>query len=152
MTFLVPCNSQIIKSRISRFVVLSWPPHLYILLKRFAGLRPETSSYLIYDGSEDKKEKDTKMCVRKIKIIFEEYKNYLEAAPIENKHLEKNKIDVNIHKEFIKKNKLILKTQQRFRSENYKFFIEKINKFALSSNDDIREYNQLIQQKHMYME
>ena len=52
---------------------------------------------------------------------------------------------MNIHKEFIKKNKLILKTQQRFRSENYKFFIEKINKFALSSNDDIREYNQLIQ-------
>ena len=92
------------------------------------------------------------MCVRKIKIIFEEYKNYLEAAPIENKHLEKNKINVNVHKEFIKKNKLILKTQQRFRSENYKFFIEKINKFALSSNDDIREYNQLIQQKHMYME
>ena len=71
---------------------MSWPPHLYILLKRFVGLRPETSSYLIYDGSEDKKEKDTKMCVRKIKIIFEEYKNYLEAAPIENKHLEKIKL------------------------------------------------------------
>ena len=32
------------------------------------------------------------MCVRKIKIIFEEYKNYLEAAPIENKHLEKIKL------------------------------------------------------------
>ena len=32
MTFLVPCNSEIIKSQISYFVVLSWPPHLQILL------------------------------------------------------------------------------------------------------------------------
>ena len=32
MTFLVPSNSQIIKSRISRSVVLSWTPHLAILL------------------------------------------------------------------------------------------------------------------------
>ena len=32
MTFLVPCNSEITKSQISYFVVLSWPPHLHILL------------------------------------------------------------------------------------------------------------------------
>ena len=32
MSFLVPYNSQIIKSRISRFVVLGWTPHLPILL------------------------------------------------------------------------------------------------------------------------
>ena len=32
MSFLVPYNSQIIKSRISRFVILSWTPHLPILL------------------------------------------------------------------------------------------------------------------------
>ena len=32
MSFLVPYNSQIIKSRISRFAVLSWPCHLSILL------------------------------------------------------------------------------------------------------------------------
>ena len=31
MTLLILYNSQIIKSRISRFVVLSWSPHLYIL-------------------------------------------------------------------------------------------------------------------------
>ena len=35
------------------------------------------------------KKKDTKKCVRKRKIIFEEYKNYLEAAPIENKPFRK---------------------------------------------------------------
>ena len=32
MSLLVLYNSQIIKSRTSRFVVLSWSPHLYILL------------------------------------------------------------------------------------------------------------------------
>ena len=32
MSFLVPYNSQIIKRRISRIVVLSWTPHLPILL------------------------------------------------------------------------------------------------------------------------
>ena len=38
-------------------------------------------------------------------------------------------------KEFIKNNKLILKTQ-RFRSEKHNVFTEEINKIALSSNDD----------------
>ena len=42
------------------------------------------------------------------------------------------------HKEFIKNNKLILKTQQRFGSEEHNVFTEEINKIALSSNDDKR--------------
>ena len=42
------------------------------------------------------------------------------------------------HKEFIKDNKLILKTQQRFKSERHNVFTEEINKIALSSNDDKR--------------
>ena len=41
-------------------------------------------------------------------------------------------------KEFIKNNKLILKTQQKLRGEKHNAFTEKINKFALSSNDDKR--------------
>ena len=40
------------------------------------------------------------------------------------------------HKEFIRKNKLILKTQQRIESEKHNVFTEEINKIALSSNDD----------------
>ena len=40
-------------------------------------------------------------------------------------------------KEFIK-NRLILKTQQRFKCERHTAFTEKINKIALSSNDDKR--------------
>ena len=68
----------------------------------------------------------------------------LEAAKIENKinHLEENIIDVDSLKEdqteFIKSNKLILKTKQRFKSQKHNVFTEEINKIALSSNDDKR--------------
>ena len=37
-----------------------------------------------------------------------------------------------------KKYKLILKKQQRFKSERHNIFTEEINKIALSSNDDKR--------------
>ena len=36
------------------------------------------------------------------------------------------------------KNRVILKTQQRFKSERHTVFTEEINKIALSSNDDKR--------------
>ena len=52
--------------------------------------------------------------------------------------LEKNKIDIDSIKEFIKNKKSILKTQQRFKSERHNVFTEEINKVALSSNDDKR--------------
>ena len=56
------------------------------------------------------------------------------------KHLEINKFDIDStnknHKEFIKSNKLILKTPQRFKSERYNLFTEEINKITLCSNDD----------------
>ena len=35
-------------------------------------------------------------------------------------------------------NKIMLKSQQRFKSDNHKIYTEKINKIALSSNDDKR--------------
>ena len=44
----------------------------------------------------------------------------------------------NIKKEFTKNNKLILKTQQRFKSEKHNTFTEEINKIALRSNCDKR--------------
>ena len=54
----------------------------------------------------------------------------------------KNKSDVDTlngdKKEFIKNNKLILKTNQRFRSEKHNVYTEEINKVVLSSNDDKR--------------
>ena len=78
---------------------------------KFAGLRAKTYSYLIDDGSEDKKTKRTKTCVIKRKLKFENHKSCLEA------------------------NKSILKSQQRFKSETHNVFTEEINKITISSND-----------------
>ena len=39
------------------------------------------------------------------------------------------------HKEFIKNNKLILKSEQRFKSKKDNVFPEEVNKIALSTND-----------------
>ena len=53
------------------------------------------------------------------KFEFEDYKNCLERTQLENKikSLEKKDLNVNnlqeIHKEFVKNNKLILESQQR---------------------------------------
>ena len=66
------------------------------------------------------------------------------ATQLEDKmnQLEKNKVNTESlrenHKEFIKNNKLILKTQQRFKRERHSVFNEEINKIALDSNDDKR--------------
>ena len=70
----------------------------------FGGLKAKTYSYLKDNNDEDKKTKGTKKCVIKTKLKFQDYKNCLEAAQIENKinHLEKNKIDVDSLKKFIK--------------------------------------------------
>ena len=63
-----------------------------------------------------------------MKHKFENYKNCLEAAQLDDKinHLEKNKIDADslkkYDKELIKNNKLILKTKQRFKSEKLNVF------------------------------
>ena len=105
------------------------------IMTEFVGLTAKIYSYLIDDGSEDKQAKDTKKCV---------IKNCLEATQLENKtnHLEKNKIDIGRikenHKEFIKNNKSILKTQQRYKNERHNVFTEEINKIALNPNDDKR--------------
>ena len=82
-------------------------------MTKFVGLRAKTYSYLTEDCSEDKKARGSKKCVIKRKLRFENYKNCLEATELENKinHLERNKIDINSIKEFIKNNKSILKIQ-----------------------------------------
>ena len=67
-----------------------------------------------------KEELGTKTCIIKRKLEFQDYQNCLEAAQIERKinYLRKKKIDVDSlkedKKEFVKNNKLLLKTQLRF--------------------------------------
>ena len=91
---------------------------------------------------EIKKQKPQK-CVIKRKLKFENYKNYLQTTQIENNinHQEKIlliQIVLKNNKEFIKINKLLLKTQQRFKSETRIVFTEEINEIVLSSNADKR--------------
>ena len=108
---------------------------------KFVRLRRKTYSYLKINKQKAKKS------VIKRKLKFEDDKNCLEVTQLENKinHLEENKIDINSlrkdRKEFIKSNKLILKTEQRFKIERHNVFTEEINKIALSSSGDKRMHS-----------
>ena len=124
------------------------------IITKLVGLRAETYGYLTDDGSEDEKAKSTEKCVIKRKLKFKNYKNCLEATRLDNKikYLEKNKTSIHSleksNKEFIRNNKSILKSQQRFKSEKKKKNSEEINKMALSSDGD-KKMQQLIRKKHM---
>ena len=86
----------------------------------------------------------TKKCVIKRKLKFENYKNSLEVTQLDNRinYPEKKEIKIDslkeYHKEFKRSNMLILKTQQRLKSEKHNVFTEEISKIDLSSNYDKR--------------
>ena len=84
------------------------------IITEFVALRPKTYSYLTDDCKEDKKAKGTKKCVIKRDLKFNNYKDCL----------------LN--------DKVVLKSQQRFKSKKYDVYTENVNKIALSSNDDKR--------------
>ena len=84
------------------------------IITEFVTLRPKTYSYSTDDGKEDKKAKGTKKCVIKRMIKFNDYKNCL------------------------LKDKVLLKSQQRFISKKHDVYTKNINKIALSNNDDKR--------------
>ena len=83
-------------------------------MKEFCALRPKAYLYLMDDDSEVKKSKGRKKCVIKRQLMFENYKDCL----------------LN--------DKVILKSQQRFKSDHHKVYTEENNKIALSSNDGKR--------------
>ena len=82
-------------------------------MNEFVGLRAKAYTYLMDDDSERKKAKRTKKCVIKRRLMFENYKDCFFN------------------------NKIILQSQQRFKSD-HNVYTEQINKIALSSNDDKR--------------
>ena len=82
------------------------------IMTEFVALRQNL--FILDDGEEDKKAKGTKKCVIKRILKFNDYKDCL----------------LN--------NEIILKLQQRFKSERYDVYTEDVNKIALSSNDDKR--------------
>ena len=71
------------------------------IMTKFVRLRAKTYSYLIDYSSEDKKARDTKKCLIKRELKFENYKNCLEATQLENKIncIEKNESDLDSIKE-----------------------------------------------------
>ena len=85
-----------------------------MIMTEFVALRPKTYSYLMDDGGSDKKARGTKKCVIKQRLKFNDYKDCLLNSDI------------------------ILKSQQRFKSERHYVYTEETNKIALSSNDDKR--------------
>ena len=88
-------------------------------MTKFAALRAKAYAYLMEDGSEHKKAKGTKKCIIKREPMFENYEDSLFN------------------------DKIILKSQQRFRSDHHRVYTEEVNKIALSSNDDkgLRTFN-----------
>ena len=84
------------------------------IMTEFVALRPETHSYLTDDRKEDKRAKGTETCVIKRRLKFNDYKDCLLNS------------------------KIILKSQQRFKSERHDVYTEEINRIALSSNENKR--------------
>ena len=84
------------------------------IMKEFLAFRPKTYSYLIDQESKHKKAKGTKECVINRRLQFNNYKDGL----------------LN--------NKILIKSQQRFKSEKHKVYTQKVDKIALSSNDNKR--------------
>ena len=70
------------------------------IITEFVTLRPKTYSFLTDDGKEDKKAKETKKCVIKKMIKFNDYKKCLLNGEI------------------------ILKSQQRFKSKKHEFILK----------------------------
>ena len=84
------------------------------IITELIALRPKTYAYLMHDDSKIKKAKGAKKCMIKKELKFNDYKDCL----------------LN--------NEIVLKSQQRFKSERHDVYNEEINKIALSSNDDKR--------------
>ena len=76
--------------------------------------RAKTYAFKLDDDKETKRAKGTKKCVIKKDLTFENYK------------------------ESVLKNKIIIRSQLRFKSDHHNVYTEEIDKIAISSNDDKR--------------
>ena len=84
------------------------------IMTEFVALRAKTYSHLDYDGKEEKKAKGTKKCVIK------------------------KRLNLAIIKCVSFNNNPVLRSQEVFKSEFHDVYTLKLNKMALSSNDDKR--------------
>ena len=74
-----PC---IYKNRESSYLCIDIPEDVK---DKIYWIKRKTYSYLIDDGSKDKKSKGTKKCIIKGRLKFENYKNCLEAILLKSK-------------------------------------------------------------------
>ena len=94
-------------------------------------------SNLVDDGDENRNPKGTRKCTIKQKIKLKDHKNCVAANPLKKiKDLEKKHSLRKSHKDFIKRNKLVSKSQQRFKSKKNNVFIKEFNENVLGANDD----------------
>ena len=84
------------------------------IMTEFCALRVKAYAYTLDDVTEKKKAKGTKKCIVKREITFKNYRDSLFN------------------------DELIIRSQQRFRSDHHRVYTEEVNKIALSSNDDKR--------------
>ena len=82
------------------------------IMTEFCALIAKAYAYKLDDDTEHKKAKGTKKCIVKREITF---KNYVDA---------------------LFNDKIIIRSQQRFRTDHHRVCKEEVNKIALSSNDD----------------
>ena len=92
-------------------------------MKEFCAIRAKTYAYLINGYNNDDYDK-------------EKIKN--EKAKELKKSLIKRKTKFENYTDCLFNDKIILKSQQRFKSYNHDVYTEEVNKIALSSNDDKR--------------
>ena len=98
-------------------------------MKKFVGLK-KTYSYLKGKGDEYKKrERRTKLCY-KTNLKFKDFKKCLKTSQIENviTYLGKKKIDAESLEEIAKCKKVIIKIQQRFKSEGHNLLLKKLTR------------------------
>ena len=84
------------------------------VIAELAALRAKTYAYLQHDGKVDKRAKETKKCLRKRILTFDDYKDC------------------------VLKNETILKSQQICKSEGRNVHTMELNKKALTNTDDKR--------------
>ena len=83
-------------------------------MAKFVSLHSQTYAYLIDDFKEEKRNNGVTRCAVK------------------------NDLNFNYYRDCLFNNNVILKSQPKFKSELHNVYTEKVNKIALSSNDDKR--------------
>ena len=65
------------------------------IMTKFVAIRPKTYSYLLDDGSEDRKAKGTKTCVIKRELKSKNYEDCNKAAQLDNKIKNERQNEIN---------------------------------------------------------